>query len=337
MHRVKLGVPDLIQNPTVEQVANLIDKQRPRTTSLSTVFPLHEGRGELPVYFIYAGPSEFRIARQMGDNHAVFGIEARWPLAWREALTNNTNNKVSAFPSMQQMVAPYVAALRAHTGSSPCALAGLSYAGRIAFEAAYQLQEQGGKVELVFLIDAQAESPNPYRLAWQTWRQDWKQSPNGLPTHGYFQSLGLRIGNSWRSTLWVLGKAKGRLWSYFKHPEPDPDMLTGVLDEHGMPLPWGLMDRLYSEIDKTYRPCSLDSRGVLLRTAEIEGRQIVAADDTLGWGSLFTQGVEIVPIAGNHYSIFGEQIPTIAREMDRILKQHSPGRNSGVGIDASKP
>ena len=111
VHEVKLGISDLIQNQTVEQVARLIDRQRPKSARLSTVVPLKEGQGELPVYFIYAGPSEFRIARHMGGSHPVFGIEARWPLAWRNALSDN---RTSDFPSMQQMVAPYVAALSAH-------------------------------------------------------------------------------------------------------------------------------------------------------------------------------------------------------------------------------
>ena len=334
VHEVKLGISDLIQNQTVEQVARLIDRQRPKSARLSTVVPLKEGQGELPVYFIYAGPSEFRIARHMGGSHPVFGIEARWPLAWRNALSDN---RTSDFPSMQQMVAPYVAALSAHTGSSPCALAGLSYAGLIAFEAAHQLQELGGNVEVVLLIDAQAQPPNPFKLAWRVWRQDWKQLPNGLSTRGVFQSLGSRMGSSWRSTLWLLGKVKNRLWSFFKRPEPDQDTLTGIQDEQGMPLPWGLLDRLYSKIDKTYHLRSLDSRGVLLRTTEIEGRQVIAPDDTLGWGNLFTQGLEIIPIAGDHYSIFGEQIPTIAREMHRVLKQRSKGRDDKVSINASKP
>ncbi|HVY05093.1 MAG TPA: amino acid adenylation domain-containing protein [Burkholderiales bacterium] len=316
VYRVKLGVPDLIQNPTIEHLAKEIERQRPERSRLSSVVPMHEGAGETPVYFIYAGPSEFRIARQMGGDHPVFGIEARWPISWRKALSEG---RVAEFPDMREMVAPYVAALHAHAGSTPCALAGLSYAGLIAFEAARQLKELGGNVEVVFLIDAQARPPSPYRLAWQTWRQDWKPSAAGVLSLLDIRGAVDRVKKSWDSTLWICGKVKGRLLAYFKPAEPDLETLTGVLDECGMPLPWGLMDRLYSEIDKTYRPLPLDCKGVLLRTAEIEGREIVAADDALGWENVFAQGLEIVPLAGNHYSIFGDQIPTIAREMNRVL------------------
>src|SRR5437879_86112 len=161
---------------------------------------------------------------------------------------------------------------------------------------------------------------NPYQLAWRIWRQDF----------------------SWHTSWWLLGKVtrklKRRLWSYFNRPEPDVDTLTGVLDEQGMPLPWRLLDRLYGEIDKTYYLRNLDSRGVLFRTAELDGKQAAyAPDEALGWENLFIRGLEIIPIAGDHYSIWGEQIPTIAREIDRMLKQRPLDHDDKVSIDASKP
>ena len=333
-HGIKLGSSDLVQNPTVEQIAELIDRRLQKGTQLSGIVSLQKGQTGLPVYFIYAGPSEFRIARHMGDSHAVFGIAARWPLAWRNAVSDN---RTSDFPSMEQMVAPYVASLSAHVGSSACVLAGFSYAGRIAFEAAHQLQRLGGKVELVILIDSQIRPPNPYQLAWQIWRQDWTQPSSGLATTRIFQSLGSRVRNSWHTTRWLFEKVKNRLWSYFDRTNAELDILTGIQDEQGMPLPWGLLDRLYNEIDKDYTLRSLDSRGALFRTSELDGKLAAyALDEALGWENLFTQGLEIIPIAGDHSSIWGETMPTIARQMDRVIKQCSPITDSKANRDASK-
>jgi thioesterase domain-containing protein len=325
MFKSRLGMAELIRNPTVEQFARLIDTQQPLPSKLSTVVLLQEGRAELPVYFIYAGPGEFRVAQHMAGSHPVFGIEARWPLAWRNAVSDN---QTSAFPSMEQMVAPYVAELSAHTRSTPCALAGFCYAGQIAFEAAQQLQKLGGKVELVILIDTPVRPLNRYQLAWQIWRQAWKQPPNSLSTDRVFQSLGSRMSSTWHTTWWLLGKVKQRLRSYFNRPEPDLNTLSGVLDEQGMPVPWGLLARLYEEMAKTYYLRSLDSRAVLFRTGELDGKQIAyAPDDALGWENLFTQGLEIIPVAGHHFSIWGKQIPAIAREINRALGQRSPDQD----------
>src|SRR5436853_7729022 len=131
----------------------------------------------------------------MDARHAVFGLEAPWPLAWRDAVARNRR---CAFPTMEQLVAPYVAALSAHAGASPCVLAGHSFAGLMAFEAAHQFQRQGGKVEMVILLDTWATPPIPHRVAWHQWRQNWKQAPpNGS---------GLR--KSWRLVRWLLGLGK---------------------------------------------------------------------------------------------------------------------------------
>ena len=174
----------------------------------------------------------------MAEGHSVFGIESPWPLAWRSALANN---RKSDYPSLEQVVAPYVAVLSAHTRSYPCVVAGYSSGGLMVFEAAHQLQKLGGKVELVILIDALLKPPpNPYQLAWHMWRQNWRHPANGLPTDRVLQSLGSRMRSSWRTTSWLLGKAKSRLWSYMNRPEPDPeadfDQLSRVTDEQGMPL-----------------------------------------------------------------------------------------------------
>jgi thioesterase domain-containing protein len=329
--KVRLGMAELIRNPTVEQFAALIDAQQPRPrrrpapadprqpsqSELSTVVLLQDGPAELPVYLMYAGPAELRLAQHMGETQRVFGIEARWPMAWRDAVSRN---RTSGFPSLEQMVAPYVAELKAHAGSKPCVLAGFCYAGRIAFEAAHQLHKLGGKVECVVLIDTDAQPINRYKLAWQIWRQDWKQAANGASASGFLRALGSRARSMWDTSWWLLGKAAKRFRSYFDRPKLDLETLSGVLDEHGMPVPWGLLDRLYGEMDKTYRFRRLETRGVLFRTGEFDGKQIgYDPDDALGWEKLFAGGVEVIPVLGHHYTIWGRQIPAIAQEINRVL------------------
>jgi thioesterase domain-containing protein len=299
------------QQPRPERQPAPADARPTPPNELSTVVLLQEGPAELPMYLIYAGPGELRLAQHMGGTHRVLGIEARWPMAWRDAVANN---RTSEFPSLEDMVAPYVAELHAHAGSTPCVLAGFCYAGRIAFEAAHQLHKLGGKVECVVLIDTDAKPLNRYKLAWQIWRA------NGFSADGALHSLGSRMKSTWHTSWWLLGKVKKRLQSYFNRPEVDLQTLSGVLDEQGMPLPWGLLDRLYREMDKTYRFRRLDSRGVLFRTGEFEGKQVgYDPGDALGWESLFTGGVEVIPVAGHHYSIWGRQIPAIAQEINRVL------------------
>jgi thioesterase domain-containing protein len=265
----------------------------------------------------------------MGESHAVFGIESRWRLAWRDALDNS---HTSAYPSMEELTAPYVTALHAHAGSKRCVLAGFSFAGLIAFEAAHQLRRLGGRAELVILIDTRARPLNPYQLAWNAWRQNWKQDQNGLA--GSLQSLPSRIRSAWHTAWWLLGKAQKRLRPYLTRTEPNLTQPTGLFDEHGVPIPWGLAERLYREIDRSYQLRRLSSRGVLLRTDEIEGRRLDRNhEDALGWEGLFTQGLEVVPIPGDHSSIFLGQASIVAKEVNRALSRCTASKHE-INIDA---
>ena len=331
-YQVSLGVEELFRNPTVRQMARLIDRQPPKSKRQPAVVQLQKGRAELlPVYFIYAGPDEIRLAQLMGERHAVFGIEVPWPLAWRKAVAANRR---SGFPTMEQLVAPYVAALSAHTRASPCVLAGHSFAGLMAFEAAHQFQRQGGNVEMVMLLDTWARSPIPHQVAWHKWRQDWKQASNGLSTDRLAGWIGARLRNSWRVTRWLLGQQKFRVGLSLNRLRLNPNELVHILDEEGMPLVGGMLDRVYTRIGESYRPRRLDSWGVLFRTDQINGKAVLRDDDSQGWANLFTRGLEIIPMIGDHLSMIRSHHPTLALEMNKVLTRYGSSEPDEVSIDA---
>ena len=331
-HQVSLGPAELFRNPTVGQMARLIDAQQPKRKRQPAVVQMQKGRAELPVYFIYAGPTEFRLAKSMGEEHAIFGIDAPWPLAWRNAVAAN---RTSAFPTMEQLVAPYAAALAAHAPSSPCVLAGHSFAGVMAFEAAHQFLRQGGKVEMVILLDTWAKDPAPEQVAWHQWRREWKQAPGQPSTDRPARSIALRLRNSWRITRWLLGREKFRVWSFFKRLRLNPDDLTAVLDEEGTPLPMGMLDRAYTKILDSYRPRLLESRGVLFRTEPVDSNAVLRGfDHSQGWNNLFSRGLEIVPVIGDHLSMIRQHYPILAREINEALQRHWSSLGNKVSIDA---
>ncbi len=321
-HKVSLSVPEVFRNPTVQQMAAMIDKQPPTSKRQPSVIQLREGRTEVPVYFIYAGPDEFRLAQWIGGSHPVFGIDVPWPLAWRNAVSENRR---SAFPTMDQFVAPYVAALSAHARSSPCVLAGHSFAGLIAFEAAHQFQKRGGKVEMVFLLDSWARVPSPYQVAWHNLWDCWKPASDGLREDQHARSTIARVRRSWRITRWLFGQAKNRLRPFFSRPKLNPNDLTTSLDEQGMLLPGWLATRLQKMLQKSYHPRPLNSRGTLFRADSQDERAAVhGIDESLGWKNLFARGLEIIPITGDHLSIIREHDSVLARELGQVMERHWP-------------
>ena len=106
--------------------------------------------------------------------------------------------------------------------------------------------------------------------------------------------------------------------------EPQSSGSVGQAHRHlgraGMPLPWALLDRLYTDIDKSYRPCRIDSQGLLIRTKASSAR---ANDDTMGWKGLSTRGLETTSIAGDHDGIYREDVPTLARQITDAVDRRS--------------
>ena len=256
--RVSVSVLELFKNPTVAQMRRLIISQQPSNKRRPTVVVLQDGQSQLPVYFIYAGTQELGLARLMGNNHQVFGIDVPWPLEWRRAAAAN---RTSDFPSMEQLVARYVSALSSHAGSSPCVLAGWSFAGLMAFEAAHQFQRQGGKVAMVLLFDSSGKRPNRLLTVWNKVRRAW-QTANVPPTclHSRLMDYRYRLKGLSR---WFWSRLQRRALSFFNRAEPNPPKLTGLLDEQSSFLEWEVMERLYGEMAKFYRPRRLAGRGIL--------------------------------------------------------------------------
>ena len=230
--RVSLGVYDFYQNPTIEKLARVIAAQGPTSKRRTRVVQLQKGKAERPLYFVYTGLHEARLAELTGKSCEIFGIEVPWPLAWRYSVANN---QTFAFPTMDQLVAPYLAALTTHTRSASCVLAGHSFAGLIAFELAQQFQRQGGRVDMVMLFDTWAKYPTVREAAWHRWRQLWKQGPNGLSTDQSLRSAESRLRRSWLIGRWMLGQGARK---YFPGFFPKATKLTPMLDEEGVPLPW---------------------------------------------------------------------------------------------------
>jgi len=328
--KVGLGVPEVFLNVTLEQLARVIDGRKPISKRLPAVIQLREGRAELPVYFIYAGPDEFGLAQTIATGQPVFGIEVPLLLAWRNAAANLD---ISALPTMEQLVAPYVAALRSHVGSSTCVLAGFSFAGVMAFEAARQLQERGGAVEAVLLFDSCAIPT--HQIAWRTLRQNWRQALNLLPADRPSQSNGSRLTALSHLILWILGNETKRLmretdwllpfhtwlrWIFNRTAGLEP---TALLDEQGTPLNWRIIEQLYNKASKTQSLRRLDCRGILFQADPEDQTHPLARDGSLGWENLFAGGLEIIPVPGDHVTMIREESHKLmlSRDLNEVLSR----------------
>jgi amino acid adenylation domain-containing protein len=330
---VKLGVIDLFRTPTIETLAKSVEEnRRPENRFVidrgARVVPLQEGRVEHPVYFIDAGPDQLQLAKRMNRDHAVFGIEVRWPMAWHDAVAHN---RLSNFPDMKQLAVPYVSALSAHQNSSPCILVGHSFGGLIAFEIAHQFQDRGGKVAAVLLLDTWVKYPTLLQIVVFIIRRGCRLVLSGRSARAVKRHLNW----SWRVMKWSCGRKKARLRSFFTQPADGPNDFTSLLDQSGMPVAWHLVSRLYNRVGNNYRPQLLESRGILFQSNIGIGNALREIDRSHGSDNLFSEGLEMILIDGDHLSIVRDDrhAETLARQINAVLARYFSREKQGAEFE----
>jgi thioesterase domain-containing protein len=286
-------------------------RQRP------TVVQLRQGTSATPVYFIGAGLYELNTAQMMPPQHSIYAAEIAWPAAWHDAAARNDTD---ATPVLEDMVVPYVTALRAHAGSAPCVLAGYSFHASMAFEIAHQLLDKGGQVDLVMLLDAPAAYPLPHKIAWKNLRDAWTAGASERAA-----STTSRFAVSLSIARWTLAAA-GRFLKrrFVESVWRDPGELTTKLDTLGRPMHWPLINRLYDNSLRSYRARRLNCRAVLFRADRTEDCPSANVDNSLGWADLFDKGLEIIQVTGDHYTMMREHPhdQNLAREMSAALDRN---------------
>jgi hypothetical protein len=104
-------------------------------------------------------------------------------------------------------------------------------------------------------------------------------------------------------------------------PKPSGFALTSTLDERGV-IPFELREPFYKKILDSYRPRRLDGRGILFRAEPRSKSYSRAFDDSLGWKNLFAGGLEIIPVPGDHHSMFRHHHRALAQKMNEVLKRY---------------
>ena len=202
--KAKLRIADIFLTPTIELLAGAIEKSHNVTIGDSKVIQLQNGHTGLPLYLLGAGSTEYKIAEFIGKDRAVFAIDPSMPREWRQAIAAGDRTKI---PTLEQLGMLYGKVVRAHAGTSRCVIAGYSFMGKIAFEAARALQSEGGELAFVALIDAFAWSGLTRGSVLQSWHWIWRRfRANDFSQEPVAQRLLGLIANCWRLFLWFVAQ-----------------------------------------------------------------------------------------------------------------------------------
>jgi thioesterase domain-containing protein len=278
---------------------------------------MRQGSVGVPVYWIEPDLDEFKIGQVITTNNPIYAVEIRLPSIWYDLAARN---EAKGLPTVEQIVAPYVAAIKAHSHFSRCVLCGHSFGGIIAFEAARQFALLNIRVEKILLLDTAAVYPSSHEAAWQQLKEIWSPAAD---TAVVMSAAGRLTKTAWIAR-WLFGfKWRGLtrlITSALTHP---PERLTTRLDDMGKPVTWSQIQYVYDTAMISYRMSQLDSSGVLFRAESKEGNDDTGSrslETHLGWNGLFRKGLEIVSVPGGHVSMLRQpHADVLAREISQVL------------------
>jgi amino acid adenylation domain-containing protein len=287
------------QQPTIEQLAAHIRQQaEAEQQKYSPLVEMKRGTVGSPFFCIHpAGGNVLcyaRLARHLGPNQSVYGLEA-----------HGVHPEQSPLTSVEEMAASYITAIRAVQPIGPYQLGGWSMGGIVAYEMAQQLQAQREEVSLLALFDTWA--PASVRALGE---------PDELSLMVLFaQDMGL----SWQE-LEVSLEEMAKLNSQ--------DQLAHVLE---LAIAAGVLppDIEQSQMARFYRVFKINVRAVSNYIPRpLRGRvTLLKAEELLqgsgpgdDWEELALDGLEVHMVPGNHFTTIREPyVRALAQSLARCM------------------
>ena len=143
-----LPLTTLFQNPTIEQLATIVEKDSDHSDS-SCLVAIQPNGSNLPFFCVPGAPGKpfyfYHLGRYLGVDQPLYSFE-------------NNLYELEPVPRLEDIASHYIQAMQAVQPQGPYFLGGHSYGGNVAFEMATQLVAQGHEVALLALIDASAST-----------------------------------------------------------------------------------------------------------------------------------------------------------------------------------
>jgi thioesterase domain-containing protein/acyl carrier protein len=293
---VRLPIHTLFEAPTVAGLARRLKLQTGGATYF-TLAPVTPDCSAVPL-FVVNGLFLYReLARALGPDQPTYGVFIEEEVNIR-GIQTNLQAEVP-LPTVEQIASKYIAQIRAIQPSGPYQLAGVSFAGVLAFEMAQQLIADGDRVATLALFDTNAP---------------------GLMTASYGRRLRNHVKNIVTDGAPYLGRlSKGWL-----------ARIIGILRRRSASLADDAAAiYLRGDVYRAYRPRSYPGQIVIFRAAENSWLGYDRPDD-LGWGPYAARGVAVHEVPGDHLGILSA--PNV-RMLAQTLKDYLLASTTDVSID----
>lgn len=306
---VKLPLKVLLEQPTVEHVANVIRSEREQTGG-SCLVPLTPATPEARPPFFCIAPAGgnvlcyLELAGELGADQPFYALES-------PALA-----KDGADLGVEELAALYREEIRKVQPHGPYYLGGWSFGGIVAFELARQLQAEGEQTALLALIDASLPREDRCQLDGRE-----VQARRLMRFDAFFRSYyRVSLDLDYQAML-AMDEEQQREYFFAK--------MAGISAESSQLLP--MIRNLYRVLDGNiraahrYTPSAYAGNVLVLKAEEplpesMRELEFDNADPMLGWSRWLPESANVVTVPGNHLTMmYNPHVVVLARHLRRAL------------------
>ncbi|MFN6569720.1 amino acid adenylation domain-containing protein [Dendronalium sp. ChiSLP03b] len=311
-----MGLTSLFQNPTIEQLATILQIDLDYSNS-SCLVPIQPNGSKLPFFCIPGAGGEpfylYHLGRYLGDEQPLYSFQA------------NNLDELEPATRIPDMASHYIQAMQAVQPQGPYFLGGHSLGSIVAFEMATQLLHQGHIVALVVMLDMSAPTSKDKkarieRLDWD--RARWlieliKAVEVSLSTNMDISYDTLRSLSEEEQLKYVLQHLK---MVNMLPPHAEITQLKNMVQ--------ALKANSLSLIN--YVPQQIyPGRITLLRASETPPERLaskfseISQDSTWGWSEYSCKPVDIHFVPGNHITMMAEPHVQVLAEQLKVCFQQA--------------
>jgi amino acid adenylation domain-containing protein len=154
----RVTMAELFNDPTIEHLSELIGHEKENLLQ-SLLVPMRTEGAKLTLFGPHASAGHVwcykELVQHLGEDQPFFGVQARQP-----------ESGLVYYTKIEEMATDYLEAIRSVQPHGPYMLAGWSMGGVIAFEMARQFQAQGEEISMLALMDAHASDGKVEEFGW---------------------------------------------------------------------------------------------------------------------------------------------------------------------------
>jgi amino acid adenylation domain-containing protein/non-ribosomal peptide synthase protein (TIGR01720 family) len=308
----------LLQNPTIEQLATVVQKDKDVDTKNDSPLLAIQPVGEHPPLFCVPGSGGYslylyNLARCLPSNQPFYTFQ------------KNYYQEIVPITHIEEVAANYIQAMQTVAPQGPYFLAGHSFGGKVAYEMAQQLLDRGEEVALLAILDT---------------------TPPGFG----------KTPDDWDDTQWLIDLVGAMKATFASDLELDVEKLLSLAPEAQIQYVLEyvkMFDILPPDADSTYLLHLLQSfmadhkakyspqqqvypvhinlfRSSEIKVEENEFFREVFQDSTFGWSAISGAPVDVHFVPGNHTTMLHfPHVQVLAERLNTCIQQAKLTTNNG--------